>query len=120
MILQGRKITYPTSAPGRAGGGGARAGGGSARAGSGGARAGASEAARRLDAGLHSALHGETLERLARLRRILPVLGEELATARREAARLRVENRKLAERASKLEHDLAHAIQAARGAARQA
>ena len=50
-----------------------------------------------------SRLHGDTLERLTRLRRILPLLGEELATARREAARLRVENRRLSARMKELE-----------------
>lgn len=37
------------------------------------------------------------LDRLHNLRTILPVLATELANARRQAARLRVENRKLAE-----------------------
>lgn len=37
------------------------------------------------------------LERLVNLRTILPVMGEELANARREAARLRRENQALRE-----------------------
>lgn len=48
-------------------------------------------------------LHAETVDRLTRLRRILPVIGEELAVARREAARLRLENRRLLERVAELE-----------------
>jgi len=51
-------------------------------------------------------LHAETVDRLTRLRRILPVIGEELAVARREAARLRLENRRLVERVAELEHGL--------------
>lgn len=55
--------------------------------------------ARRLD--------GDAVERLARLRRILPLLAEELARARRDAAAMRLENRRLLERLQELERDLA-------------
>lgn len=70
----------------------------------------------RLRAG--SSLHGDALERLAQLRRILPLLGEELATARREAARLRLENRRLSERMMELErlHSASQTLRAPRAA----
>jgi hypothetical protein len=45
----------------------------------------------------------DILDRLARLRLVLPALGEELATARREAAKLRIENSKLKNRLQSLE-----------------
>jgi hypothetical protein len=45
----------------------------------------------------------DILDRLARLRLVLPALGQELATARREAAKLRVENGKLKDRLHSLE-----------------
>lgn len=45
----------------------------------------------------------DILDRLARLRRVLPALGQELATARREAAKLRVENGRLKDRLQSLE-----------------
>jgi hypothetical protein len=45
----------------------------------------------------------DILDRLARLRLVLPALGQELATARREAAKLRVENGKLRDRLLSLE-----------------
>ncbi|HEV3070673.1 MAG TPA: hypothetical protein VGY76_04510 [Solirubrobacteraceae bacterium] len=45
----------------------------------------------------------DILDRLARLRLVLPALGQELATARREAAKLRVENGKLKDRLHRLE-----------------
>lgn len=109
MILRSRQSTESTPHSGRASA--------PRRA----ARVGVAEHPRAPDASLQSALHGETLERLTRLRRILPVLGEELATARREAARLRVENRRLAERISTLEHDLAaDATHAARSVVQRA
>lgn len=54
-------------------------------------------------------LHGDAVERLARLRKVLPLMGQELAMVRREAARLRLENRKLLARVHELEHGvLAH------------
>jgi hypothetical protein len=40
---------------------------------------------------------GAMLERLSQLRAVLPVIAQELAVARREAARLRIENHKLQE-----------------------
>lgn len=52
-------------------------------------------------------LDGDAIERLARLRRILPLLAEELARVRRDAAALRVENRRLLDRLRDLEQDLA-------------
>ena len=45
----------------------------------------------------------DILDRLARLRLVLPALGQELASARREAAKLRVENGRLKERLQRLE-----------------
>lgn len=45
----------------------------------------------------------DILDRLARLRLVLPALGQELATARREAAKLRVENGRLKDRLLSLE-----------------
>jgi hypothetical protein len=45
----------------------------------------------------------DILDRLARLRLVLPALGQELATARREAARLRIENGRLKDRLHSLE-----------------
>jgi hypothetical protein len=46
---------------------------------------------------------GDILDRLARLRLVLPAMGQELATARREAAKLRIENGKLKDRLNRLE-----------------
>jgi regulator of replication initiation timing len=43
------------------------------------------------------------LDRLARLRKVLPAMGQELATARREAAKLRIENGRLRDRLHSLE-----------------
>jgi hypothetical protein len=45
---------------------------------------------------------GHLLDRLHRLRGILPVFAEELASARRQAAALRVENRGLLEEVRRL------------------
>ncbi len=45
----------------------------------------------------------DILDRLARLRLVLPALGQELASARREAAKLRIENGRLKDRLSSLE-----------------
>jgi hypothetical protein len=52
----------------------------------------------------------DILDRLARLRLVLPALGQELATARREAAKLRVENGRLKDRLHNLEAkgDMSH------------
>ena len=44
----------------------------------------------------------QMLERLNNLRAILPIFARELANARREAARLRVQNRRLTEQIEKL------------------
>jgi regulator of replication initiation timing len=46
---------------------------------------------------------GELIERVHRLRVILPAMAQETADARREAARLRVENAKLQRRIAELE-----------------
>ena len=46
---------------------------------------------------------GELIERVQRLRVILPAMAQETADARREAARLRVENAKLQRRIAELE-----------------
>src|SRR5438045_2137216 len=45
----------------------------------------------------------QMLERLNNLRAILPIFARELANARREAARLRVQNRRLTEQIEKCE-----------------
>lgn len=47
------------------------------------------------------------LDRLAQLRKILPVFAEEMASARREAARLRAENSRLLEQVRQLQRTLA-------------
>ena len=44
----------------------------------------------------------QMLERLNNLRAILPIFARELASARREAARLRVQNRRLTEQIEEL------------------
>lgn len=54
----------------------------------------------------HSA---ELLDRIARLRLVLPAMGQDLASARREAARLRVENNKLRSRLLKFEEGIGDA-----------
>jgi hypothetical protein len=46
---------------------------------------------------------GALIERMQKLRKILPAMAEETAAARREAARLRVENARLARRVAELE-----------------
>lgn len=64
---------------------------------------------RRADRGRPTA-HREIdalFERVQKLRMILPVLAEEAAVARRDAARLRVENRKLRLRIGDLERLIA-------------
>jgi chromosome segregation ATPase len=45
----------------------------------------------------------DMLDRLTRLRKVLPAMGQELATARREAAKLRIENGRLRDRLHSLE-----------------
>jgi regulator of replication initiation timing len=50
---------------------------------------------------------GELIERVHRLRVILPAMAQETADARREAARLRVENAKLQRRIAELERSSA-------------
>lgn len=51
-------------------------------------------------------LSTDALDRLLRLRRVLPAMGRELAAVRREAARLRLENRRLLTRVHELERDV--------------
>lgn len=46
----------------------------------------------------------QLLDRLHSLRSVLPVFAEELASARRQAARLRVENGRLLEQVCELQH----------------
>jgi hypothetical protein len=48
----------------------------------------------------------QLLDRLQSLRRVLPVLAQEMAAARRQAARLRTDNRKLVEQVRMLRADL--------------
>jgi hypothetical protein len=49
---------------------------------------------------------GDLIERVHRLRVILPAMAQETADARREAARLRVENAKLQRRIADLERSV--------------
>ena len=49
----------------------------------------------------------EMLDRLRNLRRILPALAQEMAAARRQAARLRTDNRRLSEQVRQLRKALA-------------
>ena len=51
----------------------------------------------------HAADRDHLLDRLHNLRMIVPVFAQELASARRQAAALRVENRKLRERVQQLQ-----------------
>jgi hypothetical protein len=44
----------------------------------------------------------QMLDRLRNLRRVLPVLAQEMAAARRQAARLRTDNRRLSEQVREL------------------
>jgi hypothetical protein len=44
----------------------------------------------------------QVLDRLRSLRRVLPVLAQEMAAARRQAARLRTDNRRLSEQVRQL------------------
>ena len=48
----------------------------------------------------------QMLDRLRNLRRILPVLAQEMASARRQAAKLRTDNRRLAEQVRELRQAL--------------
>jgi hypothetical protein len=57
----------------------------------------------------------DLLGRLQRMRTIVPVFAQELATARRQAAALRVENRKLQERVQQLHRERDAARQRASG-----
>jgi hypothetical protein len=49
----------------------------------------------------------DVVDRLHKLRVLLPAMAQETATARREAARLRSENRRLARRLAELEKTVA-------------
>ncbi len=51
----------------------------------------------------HASDRDHLLDRLHNLRMIVPVFAQELASARRQAATLRVENRKLRERVQQLQ-----------------
>jgi hypothetical protein len=51
----------------------------------------------------------DVVDRLHKLRVLLPAMAQETATARREAARLRSENRRLARRLAELEDALTQA-----------
>ena len=63
----------------------------------------ASRTTNRRTTGSHAALQREhVLDRLQHLRSILPVFAEELASSRRQAAALRVENRGLLEEVRRL------------------
>jgi len=46
------------------------------------------------------------VDRLSSLRRVLPVLAQEMAAARRQAARLKTDNRRLSEQVRKLRAEL--------------
>lgn len=48
----------------------------------------------------------QLLDRLGSLRRVLPVLAQEMAAARRQAAHLRIDNRRLAEQVRELRAQL--------------
>lgn len=56
--------------------------------------------ARRLGGEAHD--REQMLDRLSNLRRVLPALAQEMAAARRQAARLRSDNRRLAEQVRQL------------------
>jgi predicted nucleic acid-binding Zn-ribbon protein len=49
----------------------------------------------------------QMLDRLQNLRRVLPALAQEMAAARRQAARLRTDNRRLSEQVRQLRKTLA-------------
>lgn len=48
----------------------------------------------------------QMLDRLRHLRRVLPILAQEMATARRQAAKLRTDNRRLTEQVRQLQQAL--------------
>ena len=52
------------------------------------------------------ASHAQVVDRLVRLRRILPLIATDLAAARRRANELETRNRQLAERVAELESKL--------------
>ena len=52
------------------------------------------------------ASHAQVVDRLARLRSILPMIATDLAAARRRANELEIRNRQLAERVAELEAKL--------------
>ena len=56
-----------------------------------------------LPVSTHAVDRDHLLDRLHNLRMIVPVFAQELASARRQAAALRVENRKLRERVQQLQ-----------------
>jgi hypothetical protein len=68
----------------------------------------------RVDAGTRE--RDDLLGRLQHMRSIVPVFAQELASARRQAAALRIENRKLQERVQQLHHERDKARHNATGA----
>jgi hypothetical protein len=65
-----------------------------------------------LPAPNHEALdRAHLLERLHELRMLVPAFAEELASARRQAAALRVERRRLLERVAQLQRDRSAALE---------
>jgi hypothetical protein len=48
----------------------------------------------------------QLLDRLSSLRRVLPMLAQEMAAARRQAAHLRIDNRRLANQVRELRDEL--------------
>jgi hypothetical protein len=48
----------------------------------------------------------QLLDRLRSLRRVLPVLAQEMAAARRQAAQLRIDNRRLTDQVRELRSEL--------------
>lgn len=48
----------------------------------------------------------QLLDRLSSLRRVLPILAQEMAAARRQAAHLRIDNRRLTDQVRKLRAEL--------------
>ncbi len=69
----------------------------------------------------HRTHHSETWERdqlvdrLRNLRRVLPVLAQEMASARRQAAHLRIDNRRLTEQVRELRSQLEASAREGRG-----
>ncbi|HYM44628.1 MAG TPA: hypothetical protein VES65_00495 [Solirubrobacteraceae bacterium] len=58
------------------------------------------------------------IDRLHQLRKLVPAFAEELAGARRQTAKLRLENRRLLDRVRRLQRQHGHAAHPTRGPAR--